>query len=157
MSLRAFAKFARFGRDLKDWTEIADVDTALERAFAEASCSQAGASRAPPSTASAIKVPTEARCGNELIRPGRPQRPILFLENQQRRGLRQRLLLAVQIALQLLIRLPQLAQLLRLLTLAGAARRLTNIRMPRSQIMRKDPAFPAPGVQRLLVQAMTLL
>jgi len=27
MSLRAFAKFARFGRDLKDWTEIADVDT----------------------------------------------------------------------------------------------------------------------------------
>jgi hypothetical protein len=30
MSLRAFAKFARFGRDLKDWTEITDVDSAGE-------------------------------------------------------------------------------------------------------------------------------
>jgi hypothetical protein len=35
MSLRAFAKFARFGRDLKDWTEIADVDNLEDRSVHE--------------------------------------------------------------------------------------------------------------------------
>ena len=87
----------------------------------------------------------------------RPQSPIFFLENQQRRGLRQRLLLAVQIALQLQIRLPQLPQLLRLLTFAGTARRFAYIGVPLRQIMRKNPALPAPGVQRLLTEAMALL
>jgi hypothetical protein len=31
MSLRAFANFALFADDVKDWTEIADVDNSGER------------------------------------------------------------------------------------------------------------------------------
>jgi hypothetical protein len=79
------------------------------------------------------------------------------LKHQQRRGLCQRLLLAVQIALQLHNRQAQLPQLLRVLAPARSASGFTKIGAPLRQIMRKYPALPAPGIQPLFAQAVTLL
>jgi hypothetical protein len=58
------------------------------------------------------------------------------LEHQQRCGFSQRFILAIQVALQLLVRLAQLAQLLRLLATPHSGRG-AKVTAPLRQIMRK--------------------
>jgi len=73
------------------------------------------------------------RSGSVFIRPRPPTAPDIFLEHQQRCGFSQRFILAIQVALQLLVRL---AQLLRLLATPHSGRG-AKVTAPLRQIMRK--------------------
>ena len=91
------------------------------------------------------------------MRPLPPTAPGIFLEYQQRRGLGQRLVLTVQITLQLQIRQPQLPQLVRFLSLTRSPGDGAEVAAPLRQDMGKESTLPAPGVQRLFVQTVAFV